>query len=225
MGIRSNSASVLGTVLASAVADDATFTVSYPSGYSQLSFNAGHAGSGHYAILNDNDKWTYADPGINVSFGASLITITNRSGYSWPAGTKVDLFFDLVEGRSRQCIVIPLPAYSTITAADIVTEMRPGIEGYIEYAELVTTVAVTTASKLATLNFEIDTTDVTSMTLAMTSATLTPKGVVLPFALPTANNRLYRESKLSLEASSVTAFVEGSGYINLYVRPLEDDEY
>lgn len=225
MGIRSNSASVLGTVLASAVADDATFTVSYPSGYALGDFDAGHAGTGHYAVLNNNDKWTYADPGINVSFGASLITITNRSGYSWPAGTKVDLYFDLVEGRSRQCIVIPLPSFSTITAADIITDMRPGIEGYIEYAELVTTVAVTTASKLATLNFEIGTTDVTGLTLEMTSATLTPKGVVLPFGLPTANNRLYRASKLSLEASSVTAFVEGSGYINLYVRKLEDDEY
>lgn len=225
MGIRSKFATVLGTVLASAVADDGTFTVSYPSGYSQLSFNAGHAGSGHYAILNDNDKWTYADPGINVSFGASLITITNRSGYSWPAGTKVDLYFDLVEGRSRIIMPILLPAYSTITAADIITEMRPGVEGYLEYAELITTVAVTTASKLATLNFEIDTTDVTGMTLAMTSAALTPKGKVLPFGLPTANNRLYRESLLSLEASTVTAFVEGSGYINLYIRPLENDEY
>lgn len=46
-----------------------------------MSFNAGHAGSDHYAVLNNNDKWTYADPlGINVSFGASTITITNRSG-------------------------------------------------------------------------------------------------------------------------------------------------
>ena len=55
--------------------DDATFTVSYPSGYSQLSFNAGHAGSGHYAMLNNNDKWSNADPGIAVAFGASLITL------------------------------------------------------------------------------------------------------------------------------------------------------
>jgi len=225
MGIRTNFASVLGTVLATAVADNGTFTVSYPSGYSQLSFNAGHAGSDHYAVLNNNDKWTYADPGIDVSFGASEITITNRSGYSWPAGTQVDLFFGLVEGRSRIPLIFPIAPLATITAADIITEMRPGIEGYLEYAEFVTTIAVTTASKLATLNFEIDTTDVTGMTLDMTSATLTPKGKVLPFGLPTANNRLYRESKLSIEASTVTAFVEGEGYIAAYIRPLENDQY
>lgn len=225
MGIRTNFASVLGTVLATAVADDGTFTVSYPSGYSQLSFNAGHAGSDHYAVLNNNDKWTYADPGINVSFGASEITITNRSGYSWPAGTQVDLFFGLVEGRSRIIMTIPLPPLATLTDADVITEMRPGVEGYLEYAEFVTTIAVTTAAKASTLNFEIDTTNVTSMTLALTSATVTPKGKVLPFALPTAGNRLYRESKLSVEASSTTAFVEGEGFLVLYIRPLENDAY
>jgi hypothetical protein len=223
--IKSNFVSVLGTVLASAVADDGTFTVSYPSGYTQDSFNAGHAGSGHYAVLNNNDKWSAADPGIAVSFGASNITITNQSGYSWPAGTKVDLYFDLVKGKARIPLVIPLPPLAGITAADIITDMRPGIEGDIEYAEFVTTVAVTTAAKAATLNFEIGTTDVTGLTLALTSATVTPKGKVLPFGLPTANKRLTRESKLSLEASAVTAFAEGEGYINLYIRPLENDVY
>lgn len=223
--INTNFARVLGTVLASAVADDATLTVSYPSGYTVDSFNAGHAGSGHYAILNGNDKWLAADPGIGVAFGASLITITNLSGYSWPAGTKIDLFFDLVKGKFRIPLVIPLPLLSTITAADIVTDMRPGIEGDIEYAELVMDVAVTTAAKLATFNFEIGTTDVTGLTLALTSALATPKGKVLPFGLPTANKRLTRESKLSLEASAVTAFSEGEGHINLYIRPLADDVY
>lgn len=225
MTIRSKFATVLGTVLASAVADDGTFTVSYPSGYSQLDFTAGLAGTGHYAILNDNDKFSFADPGINVSFDASLITITNRSGASWPAGTKVDLYFDLKEGRGRYPLTIPLPPLATITAADIITDMRLGIEGYIEYAEFVTTIAATTASKAATLNFEIDTTDVTGLTLALTTATVTPKGKTLAFGAPTANNRLYRNSKLSLEASSVTAFSEGEGFIVLYIRPLEDDEY
>jgi hypothetical protein len=223
--LTSKFATVLGTVLASAVADNATFTVSYPSGYTQDSFNAGHAGSGHYAVLNSNDKLANADPGISVAFGVSLITITNLSGYSFPAGTKVDLYFDLVEGRGRIPFTIPLPPLAGITAADILTDFRPGIEGDIEYAELIMTVAVTTGSKLATLNFEIGTTDVTGLTLALTSATATPKGKVLPFGLPTANRRLTRESKMSLEASTVTAFGEGEGFIVLYIRPLDQDQY
>lgn len=205
-------------VLASAVADDATFTVAYPSGTTQGDFDKGLANlAGCYVILNDNDRWAYADPGINLLFGASEITVTNRSGYSWPAGTKVDLNLDVKEGN-RRCIPLILPALSTITAADILTEMELGIEGDLEYAEFVTTVAASTADKLATLGFEIGSTAVTGMTLGLTTATVTPKGKVLPFGLPTAAYTLSRSSKLSLVASSVTAFSEGQGYINLYIR-------
>lgn len=109
-------------------------------------------------------------------------------------------------------MTISLPPLATLTDADVITEML-ALKATWEYAEFVTTIAVTTASKASTLNFEIDTTNVTSMTLALTSATVTPKGKVLPFALPTAENRLYRESKLSVEASSTTAFVEGEGFL------------
>lgn len=224
MGIRSNFSTV-SVVLASAVVDDATFTVGYPAGTSQLSFNAGLAGTGHYAILNGNDKWINADPGIAVSFGASDITVTNRSGYTWPAGTTVLLNFDQKEGRARIPHTVVLPLLSALANGDVLTEIRPGVEGYLEYAEFVTTAAVTTAAKLATLNFEIDTTDVTGGTIALTSAAATPIGKVIPCAAITANNRLYRESKLSVEASAVTAFVEGTGYLILYIRPIEDDEY
>lgn len=216
---------VVGTVLGTAVADDGTFTVSYPSGTSQNDFAKGLADlSNTYAVLDGNDKWEYADPGINVSFGASNITITNRSGYNWAVGTQVDLHFAVKSGN-RRCVTVPLPPMSGWTAADIVTETYPGIDGDLEYAEFVTTVAVTTAGKAATLNFEIGTTDVTGMTLALTSANATPKGTVLGFGLPTAAYTLSRSSKLSVEASSVTAFSEGEGYLNLYIRETQPDAY
>lgn len=210
--------STLDTVLASAVADDATTTIAYPSGTSRYDFDNGLTNLATcYVQLNKNDKWLLADPGINLSFGASNITLTNRSGYSWAAGTVVDLFLDVKEGN-RRLVTIPLPPLSTITAADVITEMYPGIEGDLEYAEFVTTIAASTSGKAATLNFEIGTTDVTGMTLGLTTATVTPKGTVLPFGLPTAGYTLSRSSKLSLEASAVTAFSEGEGYINLYIR-------
>lgn len=224
MSIKSQFHTVLGTVLAAAVADDGTFAVAYPTGTTQKTFTGGFAGSGHYVVLNNNDKWSYADPGINVSFDASEITITNRSGESWAAGTKVDIYLDVTENR-RQVVTLAIGPLAGITAADLITDMRLGLDGYLVYAEFVTTVAVTTASKAATLNFEIGSTDVTGMTLALTSATVTPKGKVLAFGLPTANNRITKESLLSLEASAVTAFAEGEGYINLHVLLDEPDAY
>lgn len=217
--------STLGTQLASAVNDDGTFTVSYPSGTTVGDFDKGLADlSACYVHLNKNDRWAYADPGINLSFGASNITVTNRSGYSWAAGTIVDLHLAVKEGN-RRLVTVQVPPLAGITAADIITEVQPGIEGDIEYAEFVTTVAVTTAAKAATLGFEIGTTAVTGLTLDLTSATVTPKGKVLAFGLPTAAYTLSRSSKLSLVASNVTAFAEGEGFINLYIREADQDRY
>ena len=207
------------TVLASAVVDDGTFNVNYPSGYTQASFLAGLAGTGHVMIVNGNDKWTYTDPGFSLVFDTSYITITNLTGATLAAGSEILFQFDMKDGNGRIPFVIPLPPLAGITAADIVTEMRPGIDGYVEHVEFVTTVAVTTASKAANLNLEIDTTNLTGGVVALTSAGITPKGKVIAGSEITANNRLTRESKLSVEASSVTAFVEGEGYLVVYIRP------
>ena len=223
--LRSKYYSTLGTVLAAAVADNATTTIAYPSGTTVGDFDKGLADSTDtYLILNKNDRWTEADPGFSISYGASEITITNLSGYSWAIGTEIDLHIAVKEGN-RRMVSIPLPPMAEWTAADIITEIQPGIAGTLEYAELVVTTAVTTAAKAATLNLEIDTTNVTSMTLAVTSANATPKGVALAFGLPTAENTLTRASKLSREAASVTAFVEGNAFLNLYIRPTADDQY
>lgn len=225
MSKRVNKFATAQGILAAAVADDGTFTVAYPTGTSQLSFNAGLAGAGHYVIFNDNDKVLAADPGIGVSFGASEITVTNLTGAALPAGTTFVLHLDMVDGLNRLPLVIPLPPLATITAADIVTEMRPGVAGYIEHAEFVTTVAATTAAKAATLNLEIDATNVEGGTIALTSAAVTPKGKAIAAAAITGSNRLTKESKLSVEAASVTAFVEGEGFLVVYIRLDQDDEY
>lgn len=212
------------TTLASAVDDDATFTIAYPSGYAQANFSKGQARStGGYMIVNSNDRWSQAHPGFSVTYGVSTITVTNLTGASLAIGSTIEISLDIGDGNSRIPLVVPLPPLSTITAADIVTVIYPGIAGTIEYWEFVTTIAATTASKAATLNLEIGTTDVTG-TIALTSATVTPKGTAISAAC-TANNTLSRDSKLSVEASSVTAFIEGEGYLIVYIRPTQNDVY
>ncbi len=204
-------------ILSAAVADSGTFDVAYPTGYTQSDFNAGLAGTGSYVILNDNDKWTAAAGDVSYSFGASNITVTNSSGVSWSAGSKVNLFFDIVDGNDIVTLSFPV-ILSKVSAADVVTDFRPGIDGTIEHWSFTVTDPVTTAAKLATLNMEIGTTDVTGGALALTSAAATPLGKVIAGAAITGANTLTKASKLSIEASSVTAFVEGQGVLHIRIR-------
>lgn len=205
--------------LAAAVADAGTVDLSYPSGTSQKSFNAGLKGPGSYVMLNDNDKFTEAAAKISMSFGASLITLTNSTGFSWPVGTKVELFVDQQDGNDIVLIQAPIDLASIAGAGDVMTDIRPGVYGKIEYWEFVVTKPVTTAAKAATLNLEIDTTNVTGGTIALTSAAATPLGKVIAQGSDiTGNNTLTPESTLSIEAASVTAFAEGQGFVNIRIR-------
>ncbi len=97
-----------------------------------------------------------------------------------------------------------------ISAADIVTEWIPGFAGKITKILAIVQKAATTAAKAATLNAEIETTDLTGGALALTSANCTPKGAQVEASAITAANAFTAAQKISVEASSVTAFVEGS---------------
>lgn len=213
------------TTLVSAVANAATFTTDYPTGTSQLTFNAGNykEGSARF-VVGANDAWPESSSaGLAVTtFGASTITFTNNTGATIAAGTVVQISLE-VWGGNPVFLNFHLDLASITTAADVITEIRPGIEGYITYMEFVADKPVTTASKLLTLNAEIDTTNVTGGTVALTSAALTPKGAVVAASRMTAANRLERESKLSIEASAVTAFAEGTGNLIIKIQPDADD--
>lgn len=81
----------LTVTLASAVADDAAVSVSYPTGATQASL----IGSTGGAVVVNNDA-SYAqgeDPGVLFAFGATTITITNKSGVSWAAGSDLTASF------------------------------------------------------------------------------------------------------------------------------------
>jgi hypothetical protein len=220
-----NAFTSIAGVLVSAVADSGTFTIPYPSGKSQQSFDTGLSDPALCYILLDGDR-VNGPTGVSLAFGASLITVTNGSGRSWPAGTEYILNIDEKDGNNVEILTFPIPLAAITGNGDVVTEVRPGIDGVIEYVEWVQTRPVTTASRLATLNLEIGTTNVTGGTVALTSAACTPLGKVIPnTANPSANNRLTKESLLSIEASSVTAFAEGEGYLLVRVRKTESNAY
>ena len=76
--------------MAAAVADDATFTTTYPSGQTQASLRGSTGGQMTIA----GDTWHQgSDPGVLFLFGASTITVTNKSGVSFAAGEDVVFSF------------------------------------------------------------------------------------------------------------------------------------
>jgi len=82
----------ISVVLASAVADDGTVAVSYPTGTTQAGLTGSTDGE---VTINDGayGRWDQGDDGATFAFGASTITITNKSGVSWPAGATLRASF------------------------------------------------------------------------------------------------------------------------------------
>lgn len=84
---------VVETTLASAVADAATFAVSYPSGRDSGDYQGGRA---HEAWSTTYGKLTALGGDISLSFGASSITVTNNSGVTLAAGTVILMQLDRI---------------------------------------------------------------------------------------------------------------------------------
>jgi hypothetical protein len=205
-------------VLAADVANSATFDLPYPTGTTQTDFTAGLAGTGSYLFVNSNDKWTAAAGKISLAFGASTITVTNSTATTLAAGSTVSLTVDVQDGNDVLLVQIPISLVAITAAGDVATNMRLGVAGTIEYWEFVVTEPVTTAAKLATLNLEINSTNLTGGTIALTSAAATPLGKVIAGAAITGANVLTPDDTLSIEAASVTAFSEGRGFVNIRIR-------
>ena len=76
-------------VLASAVANNGTVAIPYPAGFTRADLIGTTGGS---VAVDDNDRYPQASSGagtVGLSFGASTITITNRSGITWAAGARL----------------------------------------------------------------------------------------------------------------------------------------
>jgi hypothetical protein len=78
------------TVLASSVADDATFTVSYPSGVTRNMLLTSGAGR---MVVDGDAAYAEGSSGFTVAYGASSITVTNTTGATLAAGAEVILSF------------------------------------------------------------------------------------------------------------------------------------
>jgi hypothetical protein len=122
--------------------------------------------------------------------------------------------FDASKVEEEIIVTIPI-TLAGVTAADVVTSYTPGFAGRVKKIDFAVEIPVTTAAKLATLNAEIGTTNLTGGTVALTSANCTPLGAVVAGAAVTAANSFKATDTISIEAASVTAFVEGSGYLLL----------
>lgn len=208
-------------VLASAVANGGTFTVGYPTGFSQESFiNGLEKPNSAYIVVNKNDKFNaYGASGarFNLSYGSSNVTVTNNLGYSLPAGTVIDAFFDMQDDTSVVVLAFPVEL-ADVSNADVVTDFKPGVSGVLEDVTWVQRTPVTTAAKLATITPYIDGAAPTGGVLALTSAACTPLGKKIAASQITAGGAISQNSKLTFTASAVTAFVEGRGTIYARIR-------
>ncbi len=121
--------------------------------------------------------------------------------------------------KPRFCLHQTYINLASITAAgDVVTSFTPGFSGRIRSLQFHTMVPVTTGSRLLTLNAEINTTDTTGGLVALTSATCTPLGAVIAGSAVTAANLFDENDTISVEASSVTAFAEGTGTLTIVLE-------
>jgi hypothetical protein len=76
--------------LAVAVASPAgTVAFGYPTGTAQADFTGDNAAVNAYLFLNDNDRFEEVDDEFDISYGASTVTITNKTAITWAIGTKI----------------------------------------------------------------------------------------------------------------------------------------
>lgn len=213
------------TFLAADVASAGTYTCSYPGGTSQQDFDTGLGGVGGEAVVNDSDKWTVAGGQVSFAFGASLITVTNSSGVTWKANSKVSLEIDQQAGNSAELVQIPYNLANLANGAMFNPGFRFGVVGTLEYYEAMVKVPVTTGAKLATIQPTINGTAVTGGALALTSAGTTPAGLILSAPLITGANAIAAASKIGFLVSGVTAFAEGEIVLSIRLRPSNSNSY
>jgi len=112
----------------------------------------------------------------------------------------------------RSVLVIPIKL-AKVANGDILTNFTPGFPGSIIKVAFAVTDPVVTASKVATLNLEINAVNLSGGVVSLTSANCTPLGAVVAGSAITANNVFSATDTISVEAASVTAFVEGEGVL------------
>lgn len=81
---------VTQVTLASSVANNATFAVTYPAGITQAMLLGSVGGK---MVVNGDAVFNQAAGGFSVTFGASTATVTNLTGAALAAGAVIDISF------------------------------------------------------------------------------------------------------------------------------------
>lgn len=108
---------VTTAVLASAVADDGTVDIAYPSGTNQAYFTGDNASATGVVVVNDNEVYQEDDPGVAILYDTSVITITNQSGVSWAVGATLRIQLGRA-GNDRPGFQ-PAPAIADLGTLDV----------------------------------------------------------------------------------------------------------
>lgn len=103
-------------ILSSAVANNGTVTVNYPSGYAQVNFTGSYASANGQVIINKNDLYLESASKCSFSYGSSNVTLTNTSGGSWAAGAVLDVGLCALTGAPVVGSA-PVAAITDLTAA------------------------------------------------------------------------------------------------------------
>jgi hypothetical protein len=123
----------------------------------------------------------------------------------------------LLQAGGIYYIIMPIDLVN-IADGDILTSFTPGHAFRILSIEFFVSAAVTTALKASTINLEIGTIDITGGVVSLTSANCTPIGAKVSGTAITALNTGTSTDAISIEASSTTAFIEGSGYFLIKLK-------
>lgn len=157
---------VTSTILATAVADDGTFTLAYPTGATRaLLFGS----TGGKMVVDDDLVWNQADPGFSVSFGASLITVTNLTGASLAAGSEIKLSFGVSPRNGSYNLTIGDAANQAASGLANPTWQELTVSGAID--PTVETVELNHASTIIAATLDLTTVRNKTMIFKDTSAT------------------------------------------------------
>lgn len=113
------------TVLASAVANAGTVTLAYPAGTTVADFVGRNAAADGKVVVNGNEVYNEATAGvrINLSYGASNITLTNNTGQTWAAGSAL-----IVElGQANKLVVEGVPAAAAANVGDVTAALAQSL--------------------------------------------------------------------------------------------------
>lgn len=121
-------------------------------------------------------------------------------------------------GVAGSIITIPIDLLTVSTSAATVAKFTPGFAGVIKKLTYLPTVVSTTAGKAVTLTPKIATVAVTGGVLALTSANTNTMAVNVAASAVTALNAFAAADEITIVSSVNTAFVEGSGSIQIVLQ-------